>query len=168
MRLGKIYEELAKYHNWTKVDKIDFIDIDRKYALELKSSTQTDNSSSRERNYQKLLEFQKSHPEYKLYYLCVNHTTYEPQMKVLENDITLLTGKYALEFLYGENYNDVITCIQNCVKEFIDSDTFKLRESPKASSTTLLEKFDKGTEVMTLPNGKIDEDETMDNPQQSF
>ena len=53
MRLGKIYEELAKLNDWTKVEKIDLIDINKKYAIELKSSTQTDNSSSRERNFQK-------------------------------------------------------------------------------------------------------------------
>ena len=29
MRLGKIYEELAKLNSWTKVEKIDLIDINR-------------------------------------------------------------------------------------------------------------------------------------------
>ena len=53
MRLGKIYEELAKLNDWTKVEKIDLIDINKKYAIELKSSTQTDNSSSRERKFSK-------------------------------------------------------------------------------------------------------------------
>ena len=51
MRLGKIYEELAKFNDWTKIEKNDLIDINRKFAVELKSSTQTDNSFSRERNF---------------------------------------------------------------------------------------------------------------------
>ena len=167
MRLGKVYEELAVHFNWIKVDKIDLIDIDRKYALELKASTQTDNSSSREHNYQKLLKFKEDHNEYNLYYLCINHTSKNSQNKLLDNGITFLTGKYALEFLYGENFNEVITCIQQCVKEFINSDISKLRETPKASLTTSFEKSYEGSQVMTDPNGKINEDITMDNPQPS-
>ena len=112
------------------------ININRKFAVELKSSTQTDNSSSRERNFQKLLEFKEKCPEYELFYLCINHTTKECQNKLLDNGITFLTGKHALEFLYGENYNEVILTIQKCVKDFASSDIFKLRETSKASTTT--------------------------------
>ena len=153
MRLGKIYEELAKLNSWTKVEKIDLIDINRKFAVELKSSTQTDNSSSRERNFQKLLEFKEKCPEYELFYLCINHTTKECQNKLLDNGITFLTGKHALEFLYGENYNEVILTIQKCVKDFASSDTSKLRETCDISTTTSSEKSFEGTEVMSLPNG---------------
>jgi len=167
MRLGKLFEELAKFYNWTKVEKIDFIDINRKIALELKSSTNTDNSSSRERNYQKLLEFKAKHTDYKLYYLCINYTTNQPQNKILANGITLLTGKYALEFLYGKDYSNVITAIQNCIKDYINSDTFKLRGVPKASSTTSLEKSFEGSELMTHLDSNNLEDVTMDNAQQS-
>ena len=63
IRLGKIYEELAKLNSWTKVKKIDLIDINRKFAVQLKSSMQTDNSSTREQNFQKLLEFKEKYPE---------------------------------------------------------------------------------------------------------
>ena len=161
MRLGKIYEELAKFNEWVKVEKIDLININKKYAIELKSSTQTDNSSSRERNFDKLLEFKEKHSEYELFYLCINHTTKECQKIKLENEITFLTGKHALEFLYGENYEEVISTIRKCVKDFINSDTSKLREtcdperrsSINASTTTSSEKSFEGTEVMTLPNG---------------
>ena len=75
IKLGKIYEELAKLNNWTKVKKIDLININKKYAVELKSSMQTNKSSSRERNFQKLLEFKEKCPEYELFYLCINQTT---------------------------------------------------------------------------------------------
>ena len=104
MRLGKIYEELAKLYDWTKVEKIDLININKKYAIELKSSTQTDNSSSRERNYQKLLEFKEKFSDYKLFYLCINHSTKECQNKLLHNGITFLTGKHALEFLLWRKF----------------------------------------------------------------
>jgi len=168
MRMGLIYEELAKFHNWTKVDKIDLVDIDKKIALEIKSSTNTDNSSSRERNYQKLLEFKSKHNNYKLYYVCINYLTKNPQNKILANGITLLTGEFALQFLYGDNNQNVITTIQKCIKIFIQSDTFKMREVPKASITTLSEKFDKGSQVMTDSESNNLEDITMGNPQQSF
>ena len=118
MRLGKIYEELAKFNEWIKVEKIDLININKKYAIELKSSTQTDNSSSRKRNFDKLLEFKEKHSEYELFYLCINHITKECQKIKLENGITFLTGKHALEFLYGENYEEVISTIRKCVKRF--------------------------------------------------
>ena len=45
-------------------------------------------------------------------------------------------------------------------------DIFKLWETPKASTTTSLEKSFEGTEVMSLPNGKNVED-IMGNPQPS-
>ena len=33
MKLGKVYEEVAKLYNWIKVKKIDFIDLDKKMHL---------------------------------------------------------------------------------------------------------------------------------------
>ena len=78
------------------------IDINRKFTVELKSLTQTDNSSSREPKFQKLLDFKEKYPEYELFYLCINHSTKECQNKLLDNGITFLTGQHALEFLYGE------------------------------------------------------------------
>ena len=35
MRLGKIYEELAKLNDWTKIEKIYLININTKHAIEL-------------------------------------------------------------------------------------------------------------------------------------
>ena len=81
------------------------------------------------------------------------HSTKECQNKPLDYGITFLTGKHALEFLYGENYNEVILTIQKCVKDFVSSDTSKLRKTCNISTTTTLEKSFEGTEVMTLPNG---------------
>ena len=114
MKLGKLYEILAeKFFGFTIVKKIDLIHTEKRIALELKSSDNTDNSSSRVRNYEKLLEFQKNNKAYKLYYVCINCTNKKPQKKILDNGITFLSGEYALKFLYGDKYLVILSMIQN-------------------------------------------------------
>lgn len=158
MKLGQLYELLAeKYFGFTLVKKIDLIHTQRKVASELKSSDNTDNSSSRHRSLEKLLEFKKDNPDYKLYYVCINNTTKTPQKKVYDNGIRFLTGKYALEFLYGKDYVKVIKIIRKCLKE--QRQHLQIAGTPsKASSTTSIEKSSEGTQIIPDPNGKKEED----------
>ena len=158
MKLGQLYEVLAeKYFGFTRVKKIDLIHTQRKVALELKSSDNTDNSSSRYRNLEKLLEFKKDNPDYMLYYVCINNTTKTPQKKVFDNGIKFLTGKYALEFLYGKDYEKIIKMIMKVLKE--QRQHLQIAGTPsKASSTTSVEKPSEGTQLIADPNGKNEED----------
>ena len=113
MRLGKLYEELALFYGWKKVSKIDLIHEEFKYAIELKSSDNTDNSSSRHRNYEKLLEFQKNNLDYELFYVCINSTKSKGCNNKLPNNITFLSGNYALQFLFGDDYNYILKMIKD-------------------------------------------------------
>ena len=126
MRLGKIWEVLSEYYGFIKVKKIDLIHPVRKIAIELKNRTNTDNSSSRYRNYQKLLEFKEQHPEFKLYYVCINdrrsstiggNETQGKEEKLLANGITFVCGETALKLLYGEDYKMIIELIKHCFQQ---------------------------------------------------
>ena len=155
MKLGKLYEELAeKYFGFIKVKKIDLIHPKRRVAVELKASDNTDNSSSRYRNYEKLLEFKS---DYKLYYLCINCTTKKPQRKILDNGITLLTGNFALEFLYGKDYQLIIDSIISVLKE--KQRHLQIAGTPStASSTTSILKDLEGSQLIADLDSKKLED----------
>ena len=118
MRIGNLWEVIAcKYFNWTKVSSgIDLIDINRKLAIELKNADNTDNSSSRARNCQKLLDFKQLHPEYRLLYVCINNrNTNESQSYFMENGIHFVSGEYALDILFGDMSTEVINILRSCV-----------------------------------------------------
>ena len=119
MRIGRIYELCAIYYNWEKVKGIDLINKEKQIALELKNRDNTDNSSSRYRNCEKLIEFKQNNPDYELYYICINSPKKQNE-KIIEfkgEKITFLFNEKALEFLYGSNYQNVINIIKKCILE---------------------------------------------------
>ena len=119
MSLGRIHELCATFYNWEKVPKIDLVDNNRKIALELKNRDNTDNSSSRYRNCEKLIEFKQNNPDYELYYICINSPKKqnEKNIEFKGEKITFLFNEKALEFLYGSNYQNVINIIKKCILE---------------------------------------------------
>jgi hypothetical protein len=176
MRIGKLWEVIATFHGWLKVKHIDLLNLTTKQAVEIKNADNTDNSSSRHRNYEKLLKFKSAYPDYEVVYACINCNCSTPCDRVLNNGIRYVSGEYALKLLYGEEYHRIIELIQSILVSFLNQElavtpptrnTSKLRESPKASTTTSLEKFDEGTRLIAEPNSKKVEDATMGNPQPS-
>jgi len=112
MRIGNLWEVIATYYGWLKVKKIDLINLKTKQAIELKNADNTDNSSSRHRNYEKLLEFKKDNEDYEIIYACINCNCSNETDKILDNGIRYVSGKYTLKLLYGEDYQKIIDLIK--------------------------------------------------------
>lgn len=128
MRIGLLWEEIAsEFFGWVKVKGIDLVHPERKLAVEVKNSDNTDNSSSRERNKQKLLEAgAKLGKGYKLLYLCINCNDGVLKRDAAfgrgaEGGIILLKREYALEILYGKYYVKVVEIMRNVVNRIKNS-----------------------------------------------
>lgn len=115
MRIGRLWEVIATHHGWLKVKQIDLINLNTKQAVEIKNSDNTDNASSRHRNYEKLLQFKSNNPEYEIIYACINCNCSQPCDKVLDNGIRYVSGDFALKLLYGEDYHKIIELMKQVV-----------------------------------------------------
>jgi hypothetical protein len=173
MRIGHIWELCAVECGWIKVEKINLINTKTKQAIELKNSDITDNSSSKARNYQKLFEFKKHNPDYEIIYACINSSKVNSACENIyvyqnqNNKIRYVTGDECINLLYGERSNEVIDLVKRLVKEFINATPSNCSgNSLESLTTTLLEKFSKGTQVMTEPKGNNVKE--LDNPQVSL
>ena len=121
MRIGHLWEMIAtECFGWIKVTGIDLICPHRKIALELKNTDNTDNSSSKWRNINKLLEFRNFHPDYQLYYLGINNrNTKDGQCYCDASGIVFPTGEHALKVLFGDCAHEVVNVIRSVITKVI-------------------------------------------------
>ena len=81
MKIGEIWQEvLGNYEGYTNLKSghesgLDIISHNKKIAIELKNRTNTDNSSSKKSNFDKLANFKKKNPEYTCIYANINSDT---------------------------------------------------------------------------------------------
>ena len=69
-RIGKAWEIiLSCCKGFEKISKIDFVNKDKKIYIELKNRYNTDNSSSKKTNLNKLFTFTQNNPEYTCIYV---------------------------------------------------------------------------------------------------
>lgn len=118
-RVGIAWEVAATYCGWKKCTEngLDLVREKTKEVLELKNSASSDNSSSRRHKYNSLLEFKKTHPNYKLYYAIINDKT--PKRKMVDdNKIYYVSGVHALRLLYNNQYKVVWEAIKKSVVRF--------------------------------------------------
>jgi len=88
MKIGDIWQyALGNYKGFEDLKKghktgLDILSVPLKIAMELKNRTNTDNSSSRKSNLDKLAMFKKKNPEYTCIYGLINEDTEEKHGKV--------------------------------------------------------------------------------------
>lgn len=129
MKIGEIMQlVLGNYDKFINLGTghgtgLDILSIERKIIIELKNRTNTDNSSSRKSNLDKLAKFKINNPEYTCIYGCINDNTNEKTTigkieNLLHNniEIKIYVGNKLLELILGENKNKII----NHVKTLID------------------------------------------------
>jgi hypothetical protein len=129
MKIGEIMQlVLGNYDKFINLGTghgtgLDILSIERKIIIELKNRTNTDNSSSRKSNLDKLAKFKINNPEYTCIYGCINDDTNEKtSIGKIENllhnniEIKIYVGNKLLELILGENKNKII----NHVKLLID------------------------------------------------
>jgi len=132
MKIGEIWQEVLGNYNGCINLKIghetglDIISHTRKFAIELKNRTNTDNSSSKKSNLDKLAIFKKNNPDYKCIYANINatteKTTLQGSMKTIMHDnveIDIYTGYKFLNFILGDDRNAIIEFVKNTIDKYI-------------------------------------------------
>lgn len=131
MKIGEIWQEAIgnykSFHNLKNGDKsgLDIISYDRKIIMELKNRTNSDNTSSRKTNFDKLAKYKKENPDFKCIYACINDNT---KKKTLEGCIKIITHKNVeieqyvgiklLELVFQENTKIIIEFIKNTIDKY--------------------------------------------------
>ena len=89
MKVGEIWQEVLGNYNGCVNLKIghetglDILSHTKKFAIELKNRTNTDNASSKKSNLDKLAKFKKHNPDYVCIYANINADTEKKHYKVL-------------------------------------------------------------------------------------
>ena len=95
---------------------LDLINHELKVAMELKKSFNTDNSSSKKQNFNKLENFSINNPGYKVIYGVINEKNGKSENKIVGKNIIYLSGKNLLEFVFGEKYKHLIELLRSSIK----------------------------------------------------
>jgi hypothetical protein len=103
---------------------LDILSIERKIIIELKNRTNTDNSSSRKANLDKLATFKKENPEYTCIYATINANKKDKTLegfnkKIIHNSVEIehKMGYEFLTFIFGENTEKIIQFIKDTLDE---------------------------------------------------
>lgn len=120
-RIGQAWELTASFCGWEKGENgIDLINRTTKQVAEIKNNARTDNSASRRRNMEKLVEFKQTHPDYELLYICINDNTDKNVMK-FNNRVRYVSGNHALHVLFGRRKLRIIAMLRRLVLEFLNN-----------------------------------------------
>jgi hypothetical protein len=131
MKVGEIWQEvLGNYNGFVNLKighetGLDILSHTKKIAVELKNRTNTDNSSSKKSNLDKLANFKKNNPEYLCIYANINANTEKKTLrgsskKILHNGVELehKIGYEFLAFMLGNDTDEIINFIKNTIEHF--------------------------------------------------
>jgi hypothetical protein len=126
MKYGEIWQMvIGEYPDFENLysghsSGLDILSHKRKLIMELKNRYNSDNHSSRKANWDKLIQFQKLHPEYACVYGIVNDKTSEGSIKVVQycdTEITYYSGKKLFEFIFGDDADTIVEFVKHTVRE---------------------------------------------------
>ena len=131
MKVGEIWQEVLGNYNGCINLKIghetglDILSHTKKIAVELKNRTNTDNSSSKKSNLDKLANFKKTNPEYICVYANINADTEKKTLqgsikKILHNGVELehQIGYKFLKFILGNDTDVIIQFVKNIIDKY--------------------------------------------------
>jgi hypothetical protein len=131
MKVGEIWQEvLGSYNDCINLKighetGLDIISHTKKFAVELKNRTNTDNASSKKSNIDKLAQFKKNNPEYICIYANINADTEKKTLdgsikKIMHNDVEIYhqIGYEFLKFILGSDTDLVIEFVRNTVDKY--------------------------------------------------
>ena len=120
-----IQEAIGSYNKFENLNQghpsgLDVISTERKIIMEIKNRTNTDNSSSRKTNLDKLAKYKLEHPEYMCVYGTVNPDTksefFSKTHKIIDHNgikIYHYIGKELMELVFGDRFLEIIEFIKN-------------------------------------------------------
>lgn len=131
MKIGEIMQEALGTYNGCENLKIghetglDILSHTRKFAIELKNRTNTDNASSKKSNLDKLAKFKTAHPEYVCIYANINADTEQKTKQGLIKkfihdgvEIEQQIGYEFLRFVLGDDTELIIEFVKNTVDKY--------------------------------------------------
>ena len=131
MKVGEIWQEVLGSYNGCVNLKIghetglDILSHTKKFAIELKNRTNTDNASSRKSNLDKLAKFKKTNPDYVCIYANINADTEKKTLqgsikKILHNGLELehQIGYEFLKFILGDDTDVIVDFVKNTIDKY--------------------------------------------------
>jgi len=131
MKVGEIWQEVLGSYNGCINLKIghetglDILSHTKKFAIELKNRTNTDNASSKKSNLDKLANFKKNNPEYLCVYANINADTEKKTLngsikKILHNGVELehQIGYEFLKFILGDDTDIIINFVKTTIDKY--------------------------------------------------
>jgi hypothetical protein len=131
MKIGEIWQAaLGNYNGCVDLGVghetgLDILSHTRKFAIELKNRTNTDNASSKKSNLEKLAKFKKAHPEYLCIYANINADT---ERKTLSGSIKKIShdgveldhqiGYDFLKFILGDDTDAIVHFVRNTIDKY--------------------------------------------------
>jgi hypothetical protein len=132
MKVGEIWQEVLGNYNGCVNLKIghetglDILSHNKKFAIELKNRTNTDNASSKKSNLDKLAKFKKNNLDYTCIYANINADT---EKKTLQGSIKKLLhdgveiehqiGYEFLKFILGDDTDLIVDFVKNTIDKYI-------------------------------------------------
>jgi len=131
MKVGEIWQEvLGSYNGFINLKighetGLDILSHTKKFAIELKNRTNTDNASSKKSNLDKLANFKKNNPEYICVYANINADT---ERKTLQGSIKTIihdgvelqhhVGYEFLKFILGDHADVIIQFVKTTIDKY--------------------------------------------------
>ena len=134
MKVGEIWQEVLGSYNGCINLKIghktglDILSHTKKFAIELKNRTNTDNASSKKSNFDKLAKFKRHNPDYTCIYANINAATEKKTLQGLIKkishhgvEIEHQIGYKFLTFILGDDTNLVIEFVKNTIDKYTEA-----------------------------------------------
>ena len=131
MKIGEIWQEvLGSYDGCLNLKNghesgLDILSESRKFVVELKNRTNTDNASSKKSNLDKLANFKRTHPDYTCIYGNINSDTEKKTLKgsiktIIHNEIEIEhhIGYELLQYILGTDTDQVIDFVRSAVDKY--------------------------------------------------
>jgi hypothetical protein len=131
MKVGEIWQEvIGNYDGFINLKNghetgLDILSNTKKIAIELKNRTNTDNSSSKKSNFDKLSKFKRENPDYICIYANVNAETEKKTLKGYHKKITHngfeiehKVGYDFLTFIFEKNTEEIIEFVKNEIDKY--------------------------------------------------
>ena len=132
MKIGEIWQVvLGNYDGCINLKighetGLDILSHTKKFAIELKNRTNTDNASSKKSNLDKLANFKKKNPEYLCIYANINADTEKKTLhgsikKILHAGVEIeqQIGYEFLKFILGNDTDLIVDFVKNTIDKYI-------------------------------------------------
>jgi len=131
MKIGEIWQMMiGNYDGFQNLKRghisgLDVMSTERKIAIEIKNRTNTDNSSAKKTNFNKLAKFKRENPEFTCIYASINAETEKKTLEGLSRkishngyDIEYWVGVKFLKLIFQQDYEEVIRFVKYTVDRY--------------------------------------------------